>query len=195
MAVSISTKTGDQGESGLANGERLPKTNQVFGVVGSLDELNSWLGLIVAQLSSQFDDQRDFLRFVQDGLFHMGAELARSPKTKLPTSFLKKIEIQTEQLQQQMAEDWVTKFLLPGGAPEAAHIDVARTVCRRFERSLIHYGQQVEVRALLMQSINRLSDYLFVLRTWVNLNLGYTEMIFDKKGSYTKELREKMRRS
>src|SRR5260221_228678 len=131
---SISTKTGDKGESGLANGERLAKDDLIFEVLGTQDELNSWLGLAIAKLPAYFGKQKDFLTEIQDALFYIGAELARSPKAKLDQAKLTKLEKNSEKLQAKMVKGWTTKFLYPGGNEAAAILDVARTVARRFER-------------------------------------------------------------
>ena len=177
--LSISTKTGDHGETGLANGQRLSKADLVFEVLGAQDELNSWLGLAIAKLDSQFDEQKNFLLKVQDDLFYIGAELARSPKKeKLSAAALTQLEKISEQLQENMAENWATQFLYPGGTETAAILDLARTVCRRFERLLIQYQQQQSISQSTLQYINRLSDYLYVLRCWVNQRENYQEKKF-----------------
>lgn len=176
--ISISTKTGDQGETGLANGQRLSKSDSVFAVVGTLDELNSWLGLIVAKLAGEFPEERDFLLETQDMLFHLGAEIAQSPKTKLTASFLVEVERRADSLQQQMADDWFTKFVLPGGTELAAYIDITRTVCRRAERELVLHSQSHPVRPVVLKTLNRFSDYLFIFRSLVNHRMGYQESLF-----------------
>lgn len=180
--LSVSTKTGDKGTSGLANGKRLPKANYIFEVLGTQDELNSWLGVCIAKLSEeQFAQQKEFLYEIQDTLFYIGAELAQSPKAKLEKPALEKLEKFSEDLQTQMGEDWTTKFLYPGGNAVAAWIDVARTVSRRFERTVVRYSQEESVSPLVLQYVNRLSDYLFVLRCFVNSQEKYEERAFSYK--------------
>lgn len=179
--ISVSTKTGDGGTSSLANGQRLPKTELIFEVVGTLDELNSWLGLVVAKLDHSFAEHRDYLMKVQDTLFYVGAELAQSPKAQLKESELHELERRSEQLQKDMAQGWTTKFLLPGGTELGAHLDLARTVSRRCERLVLRYAEQTSVSSTVKKYLNRLSDYLYVLRCFVNHQLEYQERQFEVK--------------
>lgn len=191
---SISTKTGDKGESGLANGVRLPKSELVFEVLGSLDELNSWLGVLAAEFATALETsnapetsktqkvqtralknyqkllttQRSFVLELQDTLFYIGAELAGSPKARLQASALTQLEKRATKLQTSLEDDWTTKFLLPGGSRLAAQTDVARAVCRRVERVVVQYSTQQEVAPLVLQYLNRLSDYLYILRCALN---------------------------
>lgn len=181
VLITISTKTGDGGETGLANGERLSKGHAVFAVIGELDELNSWLGVIAAHLDDRFAHHREFVYQVQDTLFYIGAELARSPKAKLKASSLRELEGEATALQESMAEGWHTQFLLPGGTQLGGFLDVARSVCRRAERALVAYGTSHEVAPLLLQYVNRLSDYIYLLRCSVNLAGAYTERRFSPK--------------
>lgn len=180
--ISVSTKTGDKGTSGLANGKRVPKSSYIFEVLGTQDELNSWLGVCIAKLNDpQYQSHKDFLYQVQDTLFYIGAELAQSPKAKLDKAALTQLEQFSEQLQSQMAEGWTTKFLYPGGNERAAWLDVARTVSRRFERAVVQYGQQEVVSPLILQYVNRLSDFLYVMRCFVNSREKYEERQFSHK--------------
>ncbi|HSW89881.1 MAG TPA: cob(I)yrinic acid a,c-diamide adenosyltransferase [Patescibacteria group bacterium] len=166
---SISTKTGDKGESGLADGRRLPKSDPIFDVLGTLDELNSHLGLCVIKVG-----QKSILLEIQNTLFQIGAQIAGSAKTKLTEKQLHILENESERLQQSMEEGWLTKFLLPGGSESAATLDISRTVCRRLERLLVAH----KTTPLIQLYINRLSDYLYVLRCSENQRTGKQENIF-----------------
>ncbi len=186
--IQISTKTGDTGESGLASGHRLAKDALVFEVVGTLDELNSWLGVVLTQyeplhITALHDKNNkkliENLYHIQNTLFYLGAEIAGAPKTKLENTELKSLEAWSDGLQQHMAANWTTQFLLPGGTQLGAWLDVTRTVCRRCERVLISYSREVAVRPLLLQYLNRLSDYLYVMRCYVNQELSYQEKPFN----------------
>jgi cob(I)alamin adenosyltransferase len=179
--ISVSTKTGDKGTSSLANGKRVPKSSFIFEVLGTQDELNSWLGVCITKMSSEFTQQKNFLYEVQDTLFYIGAELALSPKAKLEQAALEKLEKTSEILQSRMEEGWTTKFLFPGGNETAAWLDVARTVSRRFERSVVRYSQDELVSPLILKYVNRLSDYLYVLRCFVNSRENYQERTFTSK--------------
>jgi len=185
---SVSTKTGDKGDSGLANGQRFPKNDLIFEVLGTQDEVNSWLGLAIAKLPEYFTEQKKFLTQVQDSLFYIGAQLARAPKAKLKPERLTTLEKNSENLQKKMVKNWTTKFLYPGGNEAAAILDVARTVARRFERIVVHYAQNESVDPLILKYVNRLSDYLYVLRCFVNHEERYNEIRFEPKDSYKKEV-------
>lgn len=178
---SISTKTGDKGETGLANGQRVPKKSLVFEVVGTLDELNSWLGLVVVKMDTSFHEHRTFLLKVQDTLFYIGAELTHSPKAQLTTEKLKELEGVADKLQQSMASDWHTKFLLPGGTELGAWLDIARTVCRRAERGAWALADEETVSEIILKYLNRLSDYLYLLRCFTNQAVEFEEKKFEVK--------------
>lgn len=175
---SVSTKLGDKGESGLANGQRLPKDSLIFEVLGTQDELNSWLGVIIAQLPNHFAREKKLLLNIQEQLFVIGAQLARSPKVTLQKTALTKLETASDKLQQTMVKNWSSKFLYPGGNQVAAFTDVARTVSRRFERLVVRYSGEQEVNPLILQYVNRLSDYLYVLRCFINHEEQYHEVQF-----------------
>ena len=174
----ISTKTGDKGETSLADGRRVSKADLRVRVVGDLDELNSWLGVVVSHLGDAFTEQRQFLKTIQQDLFTLGAEIALADTEQVDQQLLEQIEQRSQALQQTMAKNWHSKFLLPGGVPTAAWTDVARTVCRRVERSLVALSEQDQqaVRPLVIKIINRLSDYLYVLRCFINQKLEFKEL-------------------
>ncbi len=190
--LSITTKTGDKGESGLANGQRVGKDHLVFEVVGTLDELNSWLGLVAVKMADSFDEHKKYIYEVQDTLFYVGAEIAQSPKAKLSSSAVTKLERRSESLQKSMEKNWITKFLLPGGTELGAHLDIARTVCRRCERLVVAFDHHEKVSPTVMRYINRLSDYLYVLRCFVNQQEQYQEKKFESEKSYTTTLKKKL---
>lgn len=177
----ISTKTGDKGKTSLASGQRLSKANVRFEVLGAVDELNAWLGVVVAHLDDEFGSQANFLQMLQNQLFTLGAEVAEAKKAKLDKKVLNLIEQHSEKLQKNMEEGWHSRFLIPGGVEAAAWIDIARTVCRRTERHLVLLDEQEGVRPLLLKVINRLSDYLYVLRCYVNHELEYQEEEFKRR--------------
>lgn len=193
--LSITTKTGDKGESGLANGQRVGKDQLVFEVVGTLDELNSWLGLVAVKLGEAFEDHKKYIYEIQDTLFYVGAEIAQSPKAKLSQAAVTKLEKRSDTLQKSMEKNWVTKFLLPGGTELGAHLDIARTVCRRCERLVVAFSRQERVSQVVLRYVNRLSDYLYVLRCFVNQQEQYQEKKFESEKSYTKKLRQRLEKN
>ena len=188
--LSVSTKTGDKGTSSLANGQRVGKEEFIFEVLGTQDEVNSWIGLSLAKLSDHFKPQKKFLLEIQDTLFYIGAEIAQSPKAKLSEAKLKKLEKVSEELQKTMGKGWTTKFVYPGGNEAAATLDVTRTVVRRLERLIVRYAQEQELSPLILKYINRLSDYIFVLRCYVNHAENYDEHKFNSS-EYANEFLKK----
>ncbi|MBL8015598.1 MAG: cob(I)yrinic acid a,c-diamide adenosyltransferase [Candidatus Doudnabacteria bacterium] len=194
--ISITTKTGDRGESGLANGQRLGKDSAVFEVIGNLDEVNSWLGLVAAKLGEAFAPHKQFLYQVQDTLFYIGAEIARSPKAKLQVQAVKDLEHQQALLTKELEDNWHTKFLLPGGTELGGYLDVARTVARRAERSTLAYHRQEPVSDIVIQYLNRLSDYLYLLRCFVNQQEQYTEKEFEAQAesSYLEKVKPQFKK-
>lgn len=176
--LKLYTKTGDKGESGLANGRRLRKSDLIFEVLGTLDELNAHLGVCVV-VSDQ--KARPELMRLQDTLLIIGAQIAGSTKVALEPTEIAWLEERIDYYQQHTRSDWYTKFLLPGGTELAARLDVARTVCRRTERLLARLHQETAVTADISAFINRLSDYLFALRCYVNSKANYKEVEFSPR--------------
>ena len=175
---SISTKTGDCGQTSLANGQRVAKDSLVIEVIGTLDELNSWIGLVIAHSQSNLRAQKQVLEQVQQDLYQLSAVIAQAPRIKFKKPALNRLEKQSELLQSSMGNNWHNKFLYPGGTRLASQLDVTRTVCRRCERLVFKYAQQKTVPALILQYLNRLSDYLYVLRCYINLDQKYSEKQF-----------------
>ncbi|MEN8252874.1 MAG: cob(I)yrinic acid a,c-diamide adenosyltransferase [Patescibacteria group bacterium] len=176
---SISTKTGDKGQSGLISGERMSKDASFFDAIGTVDELNSWLGFVVSKFDNNFPKNKKFLLKVQNTLFYIGAELAKSPKVKLTSRHLKILELRASDLEFELKAKWHDKFLLPGGTELAGVLDIARSVCRRTERVLVAHSKNQKIRPLILKYLNRLSDYLYLLRTYINAKYEYGEREFE----------------
>lgn len=181
--INITTKTGDAGQSGLANGQRTGKDQLVFEVIGTLDELNSWLGLIAVKLNTSFQTYQQQLYQIQDTLFYIGAEVAASPKAKLTQTQVEELEEWQAALQEKLADNWHTKFVLPGGTEVGAYLDITRTVARRCERIAVSYSQNAELSPIILVYLNRLSDYLYLLRCFVNQHEEYQEKLFERHKS------------
>ncbi len=179
--TSISTKGGDSGLSGLIDGVRLPKSAPIFEVLGDLDELNSWLGFALVTLPKELPEQCVAVRNIQKNIYLLSALLARADaKTvKLATGELDTLERNSLALQRSMQQNWTQKFVYPGGTESAARLDIARTVCRRAERAIVAISQQQHIPEIVLQYVNRLSDYLYVLRSFVNFHEGHDEALFD----------------
>lgn len=192
MIISISTKTGDSGESGLANGHRFSKASPIFEVLGTVDELNSWLGYLVAKLQHQKLIKQ--LTTIQDTLFHLGAEVAGSTKTELTQKHLTTLETWAKELEAELADHWHQNFVLPGGSELGAISDIARTVCRRCEREIVGYrADHPESSPLVLKYINRLSDYLYLVRCWLNREAGVVEKKFVVETEYVKKIKPKFK--
>ncbi len=171
----VSTKRGDQGQTDLADGTRVPKDSLRIEVIGSLDEFNARLGWARTQLGTRFKQEKETLKKIQNALYLISAEIALFTKSQIEADFLEVIETRSKKLQDSMEADWHSQFVLPGGTSQASSLDLARTVCRRAERRLVSLGRQQQIRPLLFKVMNRLSDYLYVLRCSVNHQLGHEE--------------------
>ena len=173
----IYTKGGDAGETSLLGGTRVAKSHERVEVYGNIDELNSFIGLIRDQ---DIDvHYKNVLIRVQENLFVAEALIARDPDKQtrdLPSLskddilvLEKEIDMMNEQL------PTLTNFILPGGHPIVSYCHIARTVCRRAERSLIRLNQVSPVDHIIIQLLNRLSDYLFVLARKTGSETGAVE--------------------
>ncbi|MFP5471160.1 MAG: cob(I)yrinic acid a,c-diamide adenosyltransferase [Bacteroidia bacterium] len=176
--MKIYTKTGDKGETSLFGGKRVPKYDARINAYGTSDELNSFIGLIRDQ---QIDAHyKDVLLTIQDKLFVLGATLAADPdkpKLKKPDLHLEDVELlekEIDQMNEHLPE--MTHFILPGGHTTVSYCHIARCVCRRCERLVIELASQTEVDELIIQYLNRLSDYLFVLGRKLAKDLGVEEI-------------------
>jgi cob(I)alamin adenosyltransferase len=166
MAIKIYTKTGDKGETSLIGGTRVPKHHIRIEAYGTVDELNSYIGL-VRDLITEKHAQFKLLVEVQDRLFTMGSILAADPeKNKMKLPELKESDI--ELLEKAIDEmDKVLPpmkhFVLPGGHSTISQVHIARCICRRAERNVLHLHELFPVNDLTFKYLNRLSDYLFTL--------------------------------
>jgi len=175
--MKIYTKTGDQGTTSLFGGKRVFKSDLRIDAYGTVDELNSYVGLLRDQKVNK--KRKEVLVEIQDRLFTIGSILATEPgnvKVKIPAlqetdiTFLEK---QIDEMDSQLPP--MKSFVLPGGHPSVSFGHVARTVCRRAERLVIALDQLEKVDALVIKYLNRLSDYLFVLCRMMTQELGVEE--------------------
>lgn len=157
----VTTRSGDSGQSGLADGSRLPKTDPVFVAIGDVDELNSHLGVLITELPAD-GPLFPVCRQVQQDLFDLGALLATAGMTPPPA--MDALEEQVKSLNAALPP--LTEFVLPGGTPAAAAAHVCRAVCRRAERSL--WALQRDDVLPGAQYLNRLSDLFFVIARTCN---------------------------
>lgn len=175
--MKIYTKTGDKGDTSLFGGQRVPKDALRIEAYGTIDELNSILGRVQAESS----DKRisEIIATVQKELFALGADLAtpRSAPSKLVRRFEPKdahtLEKLIDGLESRVKP--LKSFILPGGSTIAAQIHVARTVCRRAERTVVRLSRNEDIGTGIMVYLNRLSDLLFVLARYANQAAGIPE--------------------
>ena len=170
----IYTKTGDQGDTALGDGSRVPKNHPREAAYGSIDELNAVLGLLLA--AEPDAAEADLLRSIQNDLFDVGADLCRPQAAdEMPRQ---RLRVQAEQAQRLEREidrlnaglAPLSSFILPGGRPAAAWCHLARTVCRRAERDVVTLAQAEAINSQVIVYLNRLSDLLFVLARVYNNN-------------------------
>lgn len=175
--MKIYTKTGDQGVTSLFGGKRVSKAELRIETYGTVDELNSFLGLVRDQEVNQ--KRQAVLVEIQDRLFTIGSILATEPgneKLKIPS--LREEDIQFLENEMDAMDESLPPmrfFVLPGGHQSVSFCHVARTVCRRVERLTISLSTQEHVDPLVIKYLNRLSDYLFVLARKMAAELGIEE--------------------
>jgi len=163
--MKIYTKKGDKGETSLLGGTRVKKSNIRIESYGTVDELNSWLGLIRDQNISS--DTKKFLIQIQDRLFTIGSHLASDPNKKgikipdIKEEDIVALEKQIDKMNEVLPE--MKNFVLPGGHTTVSYCHIARCVCRRAERCAVNLASKEKVEDIIIKYLNRLSDYLFVL--------------------------------
>jgi cob(I)alamin adenosyltransferase len=180
MAMKIYTKTGDKGTTSLIGGTKVPKSHLRIEAYGTVDELNSHIGLCIDILSD--DSSRAILREVQDRLFTIGSSLAcdpiKEPRMRLPD--LKEADVQLLEKEMDRISELIPpmkSFILPGGHPVVSQLHIARCVCRRAERCCVRLElESLEVDGLLLKYLNRLSDYLFILARYAHHLLQVEEI-------------------
>ncbi len=168
----ITTRTGDAGETGLGDGSRVSKDSARVQALGDLDELNSAIGLVLAEDVPQ--ELRAALSQVQQDLFDLGGELSIPGHAILAPGQVNFLDQRIETWNAELSP--LKEFILPGGTRAAAAAHLARTVCRRAERSVVALSSSESVSALARQYLNRLSDLLFVAGRALNRHAGQTDV-------------------
>jgi len=171
----IYTRTGDQGETGLGNGSRVPKDSARIAVIGDIDELNSHIGVVVSL--GVPDPVRECLEGVQHDLFHLGGELSIPGRRALDAEDVSALEEVLDGFNNNLPP--LKEFILPGGGPAAAACHVARAVCRRAERHLVALSRQESINQDGQCYLNRLSDLLFVLARTLVWHEDGTEVLWE----------------
>jgi cob(I)alamin adenosyltransferase len=168
----IATRTGDAGETGLGDGSRVPKDHPRVAALGEVDELNSVLGMILAEEIPV--EIRNMLVAVQHDLLDLGGELSIPGHALLKTERVERLDGEIEKLNKTLAP--LKEFILPGGSRAAAAAHLARTVCRRAERSVVALGRKERVSEIARQYLNRLSDLLFIAARVLNRAAGVEDV-------------------
>lgn len=170
--MKIYTRTGDAGQTSIVGGARLPKTATRIEAYGTVDELNSHLGLLAADASTPAP-QRQLLLNVQNALFNIGGFLAGMPSDGLTDDDIQALENSIDAMDRELPQ--LREFILPGGSILAARAHIARTVCRRAERRILSCASEIALPPTLLAFINRLSDWLFTFARYANLQAEISE--------------------
>ncbi len=178
----IYTRTGDKGTTSLVGGKRVSKTDPRLDAYGTIDELNSFIGLMLSVMDRKAESAEN-IRWIQQKLFNIGGCLATDTTSfqltdncKILAPDVERIERMIDALTDGLPEQ--RSFILPGGTQAASYAHVARTVCRRAERLVLALPDDAKAPSELLQYINRLSDYLFVLARRINFFAGVSENIW-----------------
>ena len=175
----IYTRTGDEGQTSLGDGTRVPKTDARIEAYGTVDELNSTIGHVLS--AGTADDVREWLERIQNELFDLGADLsvpegADGERLRVTQEQIDGLEAVCDTANDELEP--LKSFVLPGGTEQAARLHVARTVCRRAERRATELAASEPVNGLVLAYLNRLSDLLFILARAANQSAGAAEPLW-----------------
>lgn len=170
----ITTRTGDDGTTGLGNGSRVKKTSARIEAIGSVDELNSVIGVLLTHEIPQ--SLHTELTDIQHDLFDLGGELSIPGRIAISDTQVGRLETVVEELNAKLSP--LKEFILPGGSQAAAICHLARTVCRRTERCVIHLGETETINSATVRYLNRLSDLLFVAARTLNSHAGRADVLW-----------------
>jgi cob(I)alamin adenosyltransferase len=179
----IYTRGGDKGETSLGDGSRVPKLDCRIGAFGTVDELNSAIGVVLADRDLPAP-LREPLERIQNDLFDVGADLS------VPFGIGDRLRVEQSHVGrlEQLCDDFnadlpmLKSFVLPGGTPAAARLNVARTTCRRAERDALTADGETGINPLVLAYLNRLSDFLFIAARWANADAGRDEPLWRPGG-------------
>jgi len=176
--MKIYTKTGDKGSTSLLSGDRVPKYDERIEAYGTIDELNSFVGLL--RSGNLQEEDKQFLIKVQHNLFNIGSLLAlgdKEVKFKMPeisNADIEDIEQEMDKIDAQLPK--LKSFVLPGGEQTVAYSHVCRSICRRAERLIVKLSEKYAVNEDLIKYVNRLSDYFFLLSRKISQDTGFEEI-------------------
>jgi cob(I)alamin adenosyltransferase len=179
----IYTRGGDKGETSLGDGSRVPKLDCRIGAFGTVDELNSALGVVLAEPGLP-ERLREPLERIQNDLFDVGADLSVpfgvGDRLRVDQPHVERLERLCDELNAGLPE--LKSFVLPGGTAAAARLHVARTTCRRAERDALTANEEHGINPLVLAYLNRLSDFLFIAARWANADAGRAEPLWKPGG-------------
>lgn len=188
MSKRIYTRAGDKGKTGLLSGERIGKDDPRVEAYGTVDELGSTLGVAKVHASERIGN---YIHDIQQKLFLINAELATnidSLQSDNPLMNLQRVTAEDVEFLENIADELseelpiLTNFVIPGGTKAAAFLHVSRTVCRRAERRIVYFAGNSPVNEHLIKFINRLSDLLFVMARYENLEAGDGDQVISRDG-------------
>ena len=171
----IYTRTGDDGTTGLGDGSRTAKDDSRIEAIGSVDELNCVIGLLLCEELS--DKLREYLLGIQHRLFDIGGELSIPGHSMVADSHVHKLEQVLDELNAELPP--LEDFILPGGTRAAALCHQARAVCRRTERRVHTLGKESDINTASVRYLNRLSDLLFVMARYLNKQAGEVDVLWE----------------
>ena len=181
----VYTRGGDMGNTSLVGGQRVSKASERLEAYGTVDELSSHLGLLAAVITDA--DDKEMITRIQNCLFNVCTNLATdqentplSASAHLPEGEIERVEKAIDDIMKMLPEP--QGFVLPGGTREAAQTHVCRTVCRRAERRIVALSRVAKISPEVLQYVNRLSDYLFVLAKKINFNANHSEIVWKSVG-------------
>ena len=188
--MKIYTKTGDKGETGLFGGERISKSSPRIEAYGTVDELNSFIGLAITAV--QDNSVKSLLSKIQNQLFIVGSDLATPDSaedikkniTRIPKEFYEEIEKSIDFFEENL--EGLKNFIIPGGAKSASLLHVCRTIARRAERRVIALNSLEQINGNIVIFLNRLSDLLFVLSRYENKVSNHPDIIWESQRSQPK---------
>ena len=179
----IYTKTGDKGKTSLVGGKRVSKTHIRLDAYGTVDELNSFVGLLVCEVKDE--ELNNFLLYIQNKLFVVGSYLATEAEAQteksaviITNSDIEALEIMMDKIDAQLPK--LTRFILPGGSESAARAHICRTICRRAERNIYRVAVEYPIHEMILIFLNRLSDFFFLTARFECQKTG-KEMYWEQK--------------
>jgi cob(I)alamin adenosyltransferase len=185
----IYTKTGDQGQTHLAGGQRVSKDSPRLECYGTVDELNAFVGMAAVSASESVPALVPILRRVQHELFNLGSILATKPEdvhpkqARVTEAEVRQLEIEIDNMNQELTP--LRSFVLPGGTRLNTELHACRTICRRAERLAVSLSREEPIPPQTIQYLNRLSDAFFIWSRWVNHVLGVPEILWEPNQSAT----------